>query len=473
MKKMPKLNFWMAMSLVVGAFTFTSCNKNSENVVVSEPLFQVGKAVSTKTPLAGSIKGTLLADSTYTVGGDVIINEGDTLVIQPGAKINFPGTAPYCFVVKGSLLSLGSQAKPIYFTVPSAVRTDTYGADPTKDQAYKGLWGGIYGETNFKNIIIKWTHIEFGGGKLGTSPVSFMANGATSYAISCKNPTGILVLEDSWIYGAIDDPIRPFGCKMNVMRNTFEKCGFTGGEAMNIKSGVEGIFAYNLIIGMATNGPKASNNGGVNPQTNVQFYNNTLIHNGYRRSSAGRGGSINFEEGSKGGFWNNLMVNCKYGPRIVGATANYSGNALVVADTANIKYSNNYNYVDSLKIANEIYPVGFATKPQSTDIPAPSSFLPASYKPGQAYDGSAVVGKNDPQFVNFPLPAQVNRLADISFVGTFNFRLKSTSPAIGKGTTDVTILKVVPVDAKFGATVLTPPNKDIGAYPSDGSGNKH
>ena len=63
MKKMPKLNFWMAMSLVVGAFTFTSCNKNSENVVVSEPLFQVGKAVSTKTPLAGSIKGTLLADS--------------------------------------------------------------------------------------------------------------------------------------------------------------------------------------------------------------------------------------------------------------------------------------------------------------------------------------------------------------------------------------------------------------------------
>ena len=61
------------------------------------------------------------------------------------------------------------------------------------------------------------------------------------------------------------------------MRNTFEKGGFTGGESMNIKSGNVGIFAYNLIVGSATNGPKASNNGGVNPQTNVQFYNNTII----------------------------------------------------------------------------------------------------------------------------------------------------------------------------------------------------
>lgn len=465
---------FVAASLALSAFLLGSCQKSSDEVVtVSEPLFKVGQAVSTKTPLAGSIKGTLLADSTYTVGGDVIINENDTLVIQPGAHINFPGNAPYCFVVKGSLLSLGSQNKPIYFTVPSAVKTDTQGADPTKDPAYKGLWGGIYGETTFKNIIIKWTHIEFAGGKLGTSPVSFMANGATSYGISSMNPDGILVLEDSWVYGSIDDPVRPFGCKMNVMRNTFEKCGFTGGEAMNIKSGVVGIFAYNLVIGMATNGPKASNNGGRNPQTNIQMYNNTMIHNGYRRSSAGRGGSLNFEEGARGGYWNNLMVNCKYGPRVVGATANYSGNALVVADTLNIKYSNNYNYVDSVKIANEVYPTGFATKPQSTDIPAPSSFLPAGYKPGAVYDGTAIVGKNNPLFVNFPLPMMANRLADISFVGSYNFRLQATSPALGKGTTDVTILNVVPVSARFGATALTPPNKDMGCYPADGTGNKH
>lgn len=456
------------------AVGLSGCSK-SEDVQVSAPLFQVGQAVSTKTPLSGSIKGTLLSDSVYRVTGDVFINETDTLVIQPGAKIYFDGKGTWNFIVKGSLLSLGTQAKPIYFTVPTATKTDTYGADPTADPAYKGLWGGIAGETTFKNIVIKWTHLEFGGGKLGTSPISFLANGANSYVLTSKNSNGIFVVEDSWIYGSVDDPFRPFGGKFAVFRNTFEKCGFTGGEAMNIKGGSVGIFAYNLVIGSATNGPKASNNGQSTgqPQTEFQMYNNTIVTSGYRRASAGRGGSINFEEGAKGSYYNNLMVNCKYGPRVVGATANYSGNALVVADTANLKYGNNYNYVDSLSIANQIYPVGFATKPQASDIPAPSTFLPSGYKPGAAYDGSAVVGKNDPQFVNFPLPQTTKKLGDVSFVGTFNFRLKSTSPAIGKGNTSFTPMAIVPISATFGATELTPPSSDIGAYPSNGKGNQH
>lgn len=464
----------IARFAVVGLFLMaTACNKSDEQVVVSAPLFKVGQAVSTKTPLNGSIKGTLLSDSVYRVTGDVFINENDTLVIQAGAKIYFPGNATYSFIVKGSLLSFGTEAKPVYFTVPSAVKTDVYGADPTIDPAYKGLWGGILGDKTFKNIIIKWTHIEFGGGKLATSPVDWLANGANTYNISTANPNGILVLEDSWVYGGVDDPIRPFGCKFLVMRNTFEKGGFTGGESMNIKSGTAGIFAYNLIVGSATNGPKASNNGGRNPQTEVQIYNNTIVCSGYRRNSAGRGGSTNFEEGAKGNYYNNLMVNCKFGPRVIGATANYNGNALVVADTANIKGGYNYNYVDSLKIANEIYPTGFAQKPHSNDIPNPSSFLPTGYKPGQVYDGSAAVGKNNPLFVNFPLPQANKRMGDVSFAGSYNFRLQATSPALGKGFTGFTPLNVVPVSANFGATVITPPNKDIGAYPSDNSGNKH
>jgi hypothetical protein len=464
----------LSCSLVLGAaIFFASCSKSEEQVIVSEPLFQVGQSVSTSVPLAGPIKGTLLADQVYTVGGDVYINEGDTLVVQPGVHINFPGDMPYCFVVKGTFLSLGTQEKPIYFTVPSAVKTDQIGADPTKDPALQGLWGGILGETGFKSIIIKWTHIEFGGGKLGTSPVSFIANGKTCYAISTNDPNGLLVLEDSWIYGALDDPIRPFGCKMHIMRNTFEKCGFTGGEAMNIKSGVVGDFAYNLIIGSATNGPKASNNGGKNPQTNINMYNNTIITSGWRRNSAGRGGSLNYEEGSRGLYYNNLMVNCKYGPRVVGATANYNGNALVVADTANIKGGYNYNYVDKADIAGEIYPVGFATKPSAFDIPAPSTFLPAKYVPGQVYDGSSVVGKNNPQFKNFPLPQTTPTLGDIAVVGTFDFHLTATSPAIGKGYTGFAPLGVIPVNAKFGATEITPPSSDIGCFPSNGKGNKH
>lgn len=455
----------------------SGCNSSSENVQVSAPLFQVGQAVSTKTPLAGPIKGTLLSDSTYRVGGDVFINPTDTLVIQPGAKIYFPGGTGqvYNFVVQGSLLSLGTKAKPIYFTVPTAVKTDAIGADPTADPAYKGLWGGIFGDVQCKNIIIKWTHIEFGGGKLGISPVTYLQNGGNAYPLTNKNPDANIVLEDSWIYGAVDDPFRPFGGKYNVMRNTFEKCGFTGGEAMNIKGGSVGNFAYNLVIGAATNGPKASNDGQAPgaPQTNFLFFNNTIVDCGYRRAAAGRGGSINYEFGSKGAYYNNLMVNDKYGPRIVGTTGNYSGNSLSAADTANIKYDYNYNYVDSVSIANQIYPVGFATKPQPHDIPNPSTFLPAGYKPGQPYDGSKVVGQNNPQFVNFPLPQTTKRLGDIATVGQFNFRLQSGSPAISKGFTGFTPLQVVPVSANFGSSAITPPSADMGCYPTNGQGNQH
>ncbi|MFD1820660.1 hypothetical protein SAMN04515674_10812 [Pseudarcicella hirudinis] len=462
-------NLLIAICLLACVF---SCSKSDEVVTVSQPLLTIGKAVDNKTPLSGSIKGTMKSDSVYNVNGDVFINENDTLLIQPGVKIYINGN--YSIVVKGTLLSLGSKDKPIYFTVKNVTKTDQIGADPTTDPAYKGLWGGILGETTAKLLVVKWTHVEFGGGKATVSPVSFIANNGNTYPLCFSNPDGVFVLEDSWVYGSVDDPIRTFGGKLHVMRNTFEKSGFTGGECLNIKSGSVGNFAYNLFIGSATNGSKASNNGGKNPQTTIYMYNNTYIDCGYRRAAAGRGGSINFEEGSRGVAYNNLIVNCKYGVRIVGANGTYLGNTLVSADTANIKYGYNFNYVDSTFIANEIYPTGFATKIQSTDIPAPGSFLPASYKPGQVYDGSAVVGKNNPSFVNFPLPQTSKRMRDISVVGTYNFRLQSNSPALGKGFTGFSPLaNGVPVSANFGATEITPPNKDLGAYPSDNSGNKH
>jgi hypothetical protein len=472
-------SYILQMIFVVGLLA--SCS-TSENPTVSEPFFKVGEKISTKTPLSGIIKGTLASDSIYTVSGNVIVDVNDTLVIQPGARVHFPGTAVYSFVVKGTLLSLGTKEKPIWFTVPStllpsAAKTDTYGADVTKDPAFKGLWGGILGEKTFKSIIVKWTHLEFGGGRAAISPVSFIANGGVMYTFSTANPNGIFVLEDSWLYGSVDDPFRPFGGKFHIVRNTFEKCGFTGGEAINIKGSSVGNFAYNLLVGMATNGPKASNNGAVvgAPQTNFNFFNNTIIECGFRRVAEGRGGSINYEEGAKGLYYNNLMVNCRYGPRVVSATASFSGNNLVVADTTNIKYGNNYNYVDDLTSANQIYPTGFAVKPQTTDIPSPTIFLPSGYKKGQVYDGTAAIGVNNPLFVGFTLPRDKSRkLGDISFVGSSDFRLQSTSPAIGKGFTGFTpVVTGIPIDKNFGATEITLPGKDIGAYQLDKTGNQH
>ncbi|MGC7986039.1 hypothetical protein ACP3XM_24665, partial [Salmonella enterica] len=81
--------------------------------------------------------------------------------------------------------------------------------------------------------------------------------------------------------------------------------------------------------------------------SNVAIYNNTIVNCGFRRAAAGRGGSINFEEGAGGVAYNNIMVNCKFGLRVVQNP---------IADTANLKYGYNWNYADSVNVASQFIP---------------------------------------------------------------------------------------------------------------------
>jgi len=135
-------------------------------------------------------------------------------------------------------------------------------------------------------------------------------------------------------------------------------------------------------------------------------------------------------------------------------------------------YGNTLFYGDSSNICDEFYPQGYITIPQPTDIPAPSSYLPVPYVLGQVYSGATVIGLNNPMFVNYPLPA-TQGIANIAYVGNYNFHLKAASPAAGKGYQGFTPLSAVPLDPVFGATEITPPGKDLGCYQLDGTGNKH
>lgn len=442
-------------------------NLSQVAVVVASPISDAGCLIPAAGDASLHVKGTMLAGKTYSVCGNLIVNPNDTLIIQEGVTVNFNGN--YGIGVNGTLVSLGTREKPVLFTSPNTVKTDQIGADPSKDPAFVGKWTGIMGGANCKMIVLKWTHVEFGG---GTPSGDLAVISKSPYPLFFQNPFGIFVLEDSWIYGSVDDPIRTLGGKIAIMRNTFEKCGYTGGEALNAKAGTIGDFAYNLCIGMATNGPKLSNSGALAgvPGSNVRMYNNTIVNCGYRRAAAGRGGSINFEQDAAGMAYNNLMVNCKFGLRVVQNP---------IADTANLKYGYNFTYTDSASVANQIYPslsVSTAiTKAQPTDIPAPSSFLPEGWKPGDVYTANTIIlGANNPQFINGPVPLPAGaKLRDIATVGNYNFALKLTSPCVGKGFTGFTPRGDVPVDPKFGVTELTPPGRDIGAYQTNGTGNQH
>ncbi|CAN5221182.1 hypothetical protein BH09BAC6_BH09BAC6_27160 [soil metagenome] len=465
---------YLSIVLALAACFFNSCKKAADYkslskaiVLVAAPISDAGCLIPVAPATSLAVKGTMLAGKTYNVCGNLLVNAGDTLTVQEGVTINFKGN--FGLGVNGSLVCLGTKDKPNYFTSPGVVKTDQIGANPATDPAFAGKWSGIIGGPNCKMMIIKWTHVEFGGGAT-SGDIAVLSK--SSYPIYFQNPNGIFVFEDSWLYGSIDDPIRTIGGKIAILRNTFEKCGYTGGEALNAKAGTIGDFAYNVCIGIATNGPKLSNSGALTgvPGSNVRMYNNTIVNCGFRRAAAGRGGSINFEQDAAGMAYNNLMVNCKFGLRVVQNP---------IADTANLKYGYNFTYADSLSVANQIYPsksVSTAiSKAPVTDIPLPSTFLPAGWNPGDVYVANAsIIGANNPQFINGPVPLPAGaKLKDITTVGTYNFALKLTSPCIGKGFTGFAPRGDVPVNAKFGVTELTPPGKDIGAYQTNGTGNQH
>ena len=91
-----------------------------------------------------------------------------------------------------------------------------------------------------------------------------------------------------------------------------------------------------------------------------------------------------------------------------------------------------------------------------------------------AYDGTKAVQAINPQFFNYPLPVTGGFAPqDIAAIGDFKFTLKPTSPCIGRGFTNFKLMKVVPVDPKYGITYYSEPGKDIGCYQFDGSGNLH
>ncbi len=466
--------------LLLSVLALASCSKK-DKAVISVPLLQVGKSVSNTAPLSGAIKGTMLADQTYTISGDVTINAGDTLLIQKGVKVNVLNGAN--FIVNGIFLTLGTKTDPITITDPSKAKT-TGASSAATDVAYVGGWGGIYCNQSCPLLVIKWTHLDFGGAGLAAPPFTGPSTG-DQYIVYWQNPNGAFIMEDSWIYGGPDDAVRFYGGHINMMRNTLEKCGGTGGDGFNAKGGTQGNMAYNLIIGGATNGTKSANDPGTQaPQTEIAMYNNTYVNDGYRNSGTygARSGSIEVENNSRALAFNNLIVDCNFGVRIAGGnnvTAKvYLADTLSHADgpITQTAYGYNFYYVDNVAQANQIVPTNIAqavvTHPKATDIPNMAQLLGSTYTFGKAYDGSSLVGKNNPQFVNYTLP-NLNFASQASVDG-FDFHLQKSSPAVGKATqTFNPVTAGIPVDPNFGSSGITPPGKDIGAYQTDGTGNQH
>jgi hypothetical protein len=446
-----------------------SCSKAGNTI--STPPLQIGQAVSNTAPLHGAIQGTMLAGQTYTISGDVTIPAGDTLVIQPGVTVQVENHSSV--VVLGVLASLGTQAGPVTFTAQGAVKINTPGLPLASDSAHAGMWQGILAGPSCSLEILRWTHIDFAGANEDAATAAQVnETTGTSFNLLFENVNGSFVMEDSWVYGGTDDCLRVSNGKVHIFRNTFEKCGGVGGDCVNMKGGTVGTVAFNFFIGTAYNGQKLSNKGqpvGA-PEANVVMYNSTFVNGGTQVVAGQRGSTIDYEQGAEGSFHNNVAINCKVGYRVVNNPA---------ADTLNLVYGNDYQWGDDTTVTNQFFTYGpVCTKPQTTDIPLPSSYLPVGFDYANAiqYNGTAAVQQQNPMFVHYTLPNEAAHQAATLVTALQpgdNFHLQSASPLIGKGTINITPLQVVVVPAQFGAPVVTPPNADLGCYPFTGAGNNH
>jgi hypothetical protein len=408
--KTKQTSFWIAAIALVA--TMASCSKKDTTGVI-KPVLPPSHPI-TAGNISGFVKGTLLTGSTYTVTADINVKPGDTLLAQPGANIVVTNNSQ--FKIQGVFQSLGTQANPVTFD---------------SDSHKPGSWGGFACDSA-QAVTVKWTKVFNTGGPDNTG------GARRSFVIS--KPINVDI-EDSWFENGQDDGISLFGgAKITILRNTIQSEGSTDGEAINIKTGATGTVAYNVIFSQAGSGIKLETATVVSTAlTNVDVYNNTLVSNGWRRGAAEPGRGVSAGVSAKGNIYNNIIVNCYHGLEIF--TDDGAGN---VKYGYNLFYSTADTFVDNTPLTAAIpgpaitvnlragyYPAGSIGVPQSTDII------------------STAVGNADPLFVSF----------DGSFLNANgapnnnDFHLKAGSPAIGHGNPAY--------------------NADMGAYTSDGKGNKH
>ena len=445
MKNLGKITGVMVLSFL----TLVACKKDEEvEVDDGDKGDDVVTIDENTTHLKGQMKGVLLEGNTYYLSGDLIIPEGEEIVAEKCVTIIAEGDGGPIgpeITVHGSFVSLGTEDCPNLLSVPENKRTTA--------NIFAGLWGGIQCSDKADLVCLKWTRMEYLGGEGG--PGTPRA-GKIRYGLWTLSSDTEVIVEDCHFYGAKDDVYRPVGGKINLVRNTFEYCGETGGDGLNVKAGTVGNIAYNVFYGAATNAFKPSNDGDGTVQTNINVYNNTIINSGWRRPGMSRGANINYEVGARGEAHNNIIVNCKRGIRIV-----------ETADIPNISIDHNLYYASFQEMVDEFIPTDSEASTQNT--------LGENNIMGD-------INENNPMFVDYDVDqfsyadyeAGEGQPTAMNTNSGANLRLASGSPAIGAGTTSFSPVSVNWVHAKGErAPSIIQPSADLGAYPTSGGGNKH
>lgn len=233
-------------------------------------------------PIAGNVTWT--ADNTYLISGDVPINAGATLIIQPGVTVRFAADAS--LTVNGTLIADGTEAQPIRLVAdtPDTVWHRVHFADSSTD-AVTDAEGTYGGGSILRHVLFQSSR---GGVQCsGASPYLAFLNSATA-GIRCTPGSAALWVQDNVLSGGV----YVTGGTLNARRNILSGQGIvaTGGadvrenrvtgagisvlsgrvEANQVTGGSIGLGNSSIAFGNVVRG------GGVSGGSNVTVQKNHL-----------------------------------------------------------------------------------------------------------------------------------------------------------------------------------------------------
>jgi hypothetical protein len=333
--------------------------------------------------LSGVTKGTTVANHKYVVRDSLFVNAGDTLRISSGDTLIM--ASPTGFIqVLGTFICEGTSTKQNLITVP-----DSRAANGP------GQWGGIVGDS-CKYISVKWTKVLWAGG----NDLGGHAYRTFDIAADYANTTQVYFVHNT-VIGTVDDCIGITGGNAVVDSNVIKWCGAPDGDNINLKGGVVGEIAYNVIWSSGGNGIKVNASLSSPRITNVCIHNNTIVAGGWRRIGE-LGYAILVDKSARAQIYNNIMGDMYQELEIT-----------TKADTIRTVYDNNlFCYTgDSLKGALRYFPNDGVTRQAPHDyIDVKTNALFKNYAPDFTNDWTTLDGTND-------------------------YRILSTSAAVGHGFT--------------------------------------
>lgn len=372
------------------AATFASCKKDDGNDLAAN--------TPTTDTVAGNVSGTWKKGSTHYVKGDVFIPEGKSLVIEEGVTVKMLEGAKPEFIIKGNFYCEGSATAPVKFVASGAGAT------------FGDQWGGLLAGPTCNEFLLNYVILEQGGAVTTEESSSvkagfFKAESGNHVPAIWYGGSGKFVVTNSTIRNFNEDGFYIEGGDVIVANNYFYTTGISGGDAINIKSGVHADVAFNVVYSPNTNALKLSNSGDKPRQAYVIGYNNTIVNCGWRRPTT-KGGSIWLEKSIQADLYNNLLINNRFG---------------IKRDKGNPE--------DNRSVIQKTFYYGY-------DQTTVTQFQPTAEIVAGTNDViSATAGANDPLLENYPLNTD---MANAVYSTSWDFHLKAGSPALTGGTTSFT-----------------------------------